>query len=129
MRVTGILNFAAIGAFAMAGCVDVNVPHVSKEELTSEERAKVEATIKDALKDPYSAHFDNFRSGRDKSGRKYVCVEVNARNSFGAYAGTSTYIGLFLAPTFFAVQSTGGGRNENYVRSQCDEIGLMRPLI
>lgn len=44
--------------------------------------------VKDSLKDPSSASFkNNFVS--DKS---YVCGQVNAKNSFGSYAGYKRYI-------------------------------------
>lgn len=46
-------------------------------------QSKIEAKIKDQLKDPESAQFRGLVSS--KSG-KYACIEWNAKNSMGGYA-------------------------------------------
>ncbi|HBY1389871.1 TPA: hypothetical protein MIQ18_24840 [Klebsiella pneumoniae] len=45
-------------------------------------------SVKAELKDPESATFKNQIIGRDG----YVCGQVNAKNSFGAYAGFKRYV-------------------------------------
>jgi hypothetical protein len=48
------------------------------------------------LKDPESARFSGVKLLRDKEGRVTgFCGYVNARNSFGGYAGKSYFIGTF----------------------------------
>lgn len=44
--------------------------------------------VKSVLKDPESANFKNQSVGRDG----YVCGQVNAKNSFGAYSGFKKYL-------------------------------------
>ncbi|MEI9572371.1 hypothetical protein ACDY94_21740 [Escherichia coli] len=47
-------------------------------------------SVKKSLKDSSSAKFSGEKSGRDGA----VCGYVNAKNSFGAYAGDSRYISI-----------------------------------
>ena len=56
------------------------------------------AFVKNLLKDPYSAHFDQISPARVSTCSYfgpwrgwYVQLSVNAKNSFGGYTGSSTY--------------------------------------
>jgi hypothetical protein len=60
--------------------------------LTKSQRIIIEKTIKDGLKDPYSAHFKwskNFSSCY--ANIKTYCAFVNAKNSFGGYIGYTPF--------------------------------------
>ena len=50
-------------------------------------------SVKESLKDPASAQFSNLRVYKgEKAGDKVVCGRVNARNSYGGYAGFAPFI-------------------------------------
>lgn len=55
-------------------------------ELTSDEIKAVESTVKDSLKDPYSAKFEHGDFPETDKNSLY-CGLVNAKNSYGAYTG------------------------------------------
>ncbi|AZV00286.1 peptidoglycan-binding protein [Paracoccus kondratievae] len=62
-----------------------------KREIKVKDEAIIQAVkdaVGDGLKDPFSAQYRNFRilpSGR-------ICGEVNAKNTYGAYVGWTTFI-------------------------------------
>lgn len=73
--------------------------------LTAEQTAAIEAGVRDRLKDPDSARFKGLRAAaKPPKGPKAtvstysVCGYVNARNSFGGYAGSAPFSGLLFAP-------------------------------
>ena len=47
----------------------------------------VKVAIEYSLKDPASVQYRNVRVVNKKDGRKAVCGEFNAKNSFGGYGG------------------------------------------
>lgn len=71
-----------IAAFAMAGCSEQRQADVVKAEVAAK------------MKDPESAKFTNL-----KVYLATLCGEVNAKNSFGAYAGADKFMGVKGAVT------------------------------
>lgn len=53
--------------------------------------AEAKESIKNQLKDPYSAVFENIYIGRAANGAPVVCGTVNAKNSYGAYVGRQAF--------------------------------------
>ena len=47
--------------------------------------------VKDLLKDPESAQFRNIKVVINTEGRKSVCGQVNAKNSYGGYTGFQSF--------------------------------------
>ena len=63
-------------------------------KLTAKDKAQAIEVVKKDLKDPYSAKFEEVRLAKrvtDKKPEKYtsefICLSVNAKNSYGAYIG------------------------------------------
>lgn len=53
--------------------------------------------VRQGLKDPYSAQFGRIGATQDPTTKTaYVCGEVNAKNSFGSYAGMSPFSGMLF---------------------------------
>lgn len=53
--------------------------------------------MQELLKDADSAKFRNVRFGVGSS-KATVCGDVNAKNTFGAYAGFTAFVGHFIGP-------------------------------
>lgn len=106
-------------------------------ELTNEQIEFVEAAVAKRLKDPSSATFpEKFSAVRNNSDKDSVtvCGRVNAKNSFGAYAGATPFY-ISLRPPFFGqtepfyalVTMVGGGEFEpEIVAEMCKEFGIDR---
>lgn len=54
--------------------------------LNVKEKAKMK--VRELLKDPYSAKFENLIIGKDG----FVCGSVNSKNSYGAYVGATLFV-------------------------------------
>lgn len=62
--------------------------------------AAAKAVVKQSLKDPDSAKFQNVRVV-DYNDGKVVCGEVNAKNSYGGYVGYASFVaGVLNAKTY-----------------------------
>lgn len=104
-------------AVTLGGCATAlsKVERGTPVDLTAMQRASVEKGVRDSLKDPASATFGTMAAAVDKTGAITVCGTVNARNSYGGYAGAQPYIGMFVvvpekdkqSPVFVA-QAVGG---------------------
>lgn len=70
---------AGLIAVALAGCGKEPTP----EQLKAFKEVKAQGAIKQLLKDPDSAKFQNMNG---------MCGEVNSKNSFGAYTGYQKFI-------------------------------------
>lgn len=70
--------------------------------------------VKSKLKDPYSAQFSNVRL-LDFNDGKIVCGDVNAKNSFGGYTGSSTFI---ASPSEYLFYGGSRGRVGDFVISE-----------
>jgi len=77
MKIFGLLTAASL----LAGC----------DQHAGAKRA-VEDAVKEQLRDPSSAEFENVRAFGSPS-MTTVCGTVNARNGFGGYAGRQGYLG------------------------------------
>lgn len=60
--------------------------HVQARQLSEQEIKAVEATVREGLKDPYSADFKHGDFPETEKNSLY-CGLVNAKNSYGAYTG------------------------------------------
>lgn len=58
---------------------------VSARELTAKEKGIIEKVAKEQMKDPDSAKF----TWQDYKGGEIYCAHVNAKNSYGGYAGNA----------------------------------------
>lgn len=107
------INVVLISAVLLSGCAGVlpTMPvEPTKQELLSYDygeypsdyKGTIESYIKPMLKDPESAQFTNYSSPKKDwlsdnqlSGRTYIgwliCVDVNAKNSYGGYVGRKTH--------------------------------------
>ncbi|MCG8272376.1 hypothetical protein MIC97_12785 [Aquamicrobium sp. NLF2-7] len=88
---------------------------------------RVKEGIAAILKDPESARFGDFTAAMTPDGAIYVCGTVNARNSFGGYAGSSPFVGVLAndnAP--FKVERLGSDENEiARVITRCQAVGAL----
>jgi len=65
---------------------------VATRPLTAGEIRIIEEAVRATLKDPDSARFNHPFADRFSVGEHYYCGQVNARNSFGGYAGLQSFI-------------------------------------
>ena len=105
-----------IGAFllGLSGCVTIYPSYApTEEELANADygekptqyKEQIETYVKAILIDPESAQFTDYStpnkgwSSKSPGSFKYfgwlVCVDVNAKNSFGGYVGRNTYYFIF----------------------------------
>ncbi len=61
-------------------------------DATSAQLVVIKKAFADRLKDPYSTKFKDVRIASDGT----MCGEVNAKNSYGAYIGYTTFNGLYF---------------------------------
>ncbi|MGO7817934.1 hypothetical protein ACC684_11715 [Rhizobium ruizarguesonis] len=96
--------------------------------LSEVEQSAIQAGVRLRLKDPTSPLFGGMAATRDSRGFVYVCGLVNAKNSYGGYAGDQPYFGMLVgnAPTVsFAVVGFGGTDTESgAILSACKEYGV-----
>ncbi|MCM2441059.1 hypothetical protein HGO34_15165 [Agrobacterium vitis] len=87
---------------------------VLRYQLSDSEEALVEQTVRDGFKDPESARFDEVAATQSQDGGVVVCGLVNARNSFGGYAGRSPFMGMLtknkVGETVFLVLTSGSSK-------------------
>ena len=89
---------AVILASSFTGIVHADEPLPPKEWFTLEEAiSAVKKEVVKEFKDPYSARFEQLRYNHEEGGPYSVCGTVNAKNSYGAYAGAVPFYGLLLA--------------------------------
>jgi hypothetical protein len=130
-------------AIMVAGCA----PQHSERQQYSPSRAPIEPYaltdahlqgimdgVRQGLKDPYSAQFGRIGATQDTTNNTaYVCGEVNAKNSFGSYAGMSPFSGMLFpqAPELgFALLAIADvdiavdDIDEQVILQQCAQHGL-----
>lgn len=86
---------AAVLALAVLIHNPVSSNAAQRVKLGNADIAMVKSAVKTLLKDPYSAQITNIVASSN-DGLITICGLVNAKNSFGAYAGAD----LFYLPTF-----------------------------
>lgn len=84
-----------IATASLAACV--NTISITTEPMTPPTGAvaSVKAAIAHDLKDPSSARFREIVAYRTSAGDTIICGEVNAKNSYGAYAGFEPFYSRF----------------------------------
>lgn len=121
--------FAAGIAITLGGCVTterqtrLTVDHI---KLSSSQNHAIKTGVLQSLKDPSSAMFGPIVASREptKPNKTYVCGTVNARNSFGGYAGAKMFYGVLTGSDFMPVL-WGGTDDEDYMVAQmCLRVGL-----
>ncbi|MDF2621428.1 MAG: hypothetical protein K0S00_4087 [Xanthobacteraceae bacterium] len=124
-RAWGVIIFFLISL----GCFVAHA-HAAKKEaalpygLSAAEIAAVESGVREDLKDPDSAKFSGFVATKEpSSGMVTVCGYVNARNSFGGYAGKKLFYGLLAVPQINFIP-IGLGGNEAVHASMCRDAGI-----
>jgi hypothetical protein len=116
----GILALAACSSAGMQGSQDfVPTPY----ELSAGERSTVEAAVTRTLKDPTSPIFGSIVGGIDRSGGRYACGFVNAKNSFGGYTGDTPFEGSFTADGF----KVGFMGWDTVAPAVCKRLGMSEP--
>lgn len=92
--------------------------------LSEAQKEIVRVGVRDALKDPMSAQFAELLGGVNTKGVVTVCGHVNAKNSYGGYAGASPFLGV-LDEHFFTVAVIGGAKTSSQaVYTLCERLGL-----
>lgn len=112
-------------AAASLGPAAAGPTKTQRVQLTADQRAMVEAGVRKELKDPESARFGKMLAKPDTGQMILVCGLVNARNSYGGYAGPGPYIGFLLEKGFVVIglgnaESSAGQANA----IQCAKHGL-----
>lgn len=72
----------------LAGCN--TIPETAKGPLPPNAASLLAMTMKASLKDPYSVRDPAYVIIQEK-GVHYACVQLNAKNSFGGYAGMTRF--------------------------------------
>lgn len=62
-----------------------------KEEATPEDKERTMAAVKEKLRDPESARFQNIYALQGSNGKRSYCGFVNAKNAFGGYVGKTLF--------------------------------------
>jgi hypothetical protein len=87
---------AIMMALALAGCANAGAQMqlrsmpVEPVSLTPDQRQAVDNTLRGLMKDPDSVKIKNIVSTR-RDGTIFVCGSINAKNSYGGYAGFSPF--------------------------------------
>lgn len=127
------LSAIAVGML-LSGCAPVGqqapeLKLLAPVALNAAQTDAVEAGVRHGLKDPASAQFRNMRAGQNGESVT-VCGEVNARNSFGGFAGFSPFIGMLSKhkdtgkPAFIVISMESTGNGPIITRKLCSEHGL-----
>jgi hypothetical protein len=134
MRRMGLFCALAAGlcmawiAPAAAGDGHTYKPH----KLTQVEQKIVKFAVAMQLKDPGSPVFGNMAASVSDVGVVQVCGTVNAKNSYGAYAGLAPYLGVLVTSgagnRVFAVSAIGDGGDNSAlaVITICQARGIGR---
>lgn len=100
---------------------------VSPITLSAAETAAVRGYVRGMLKDPDSARFGKMVAGRSASGEALVCLDVNAKNSFGGYTGMLPYMVAMRGRDLRLISYARDGELARYVYGFCAERGLRFP--
>ena len=90
--------FAIASCAMLSGCAHAQdapagggVP-LPPAQLTNGMQQAAETAVGGKLKDPYSAHYKDFRAYQQDSSTFIICGTVNAKNSYGGYVGDVPFI-------------------------------------
>lgn len=114
-------SLGVLAVIGLAGC-GMQMDALKPASLSPADITAVHAGLRDTLKDPASAQFDEPHAGLDKDGTMLVCGHVNARNSFGGYTGKQPFVGVLTPkPTQkFTPLMIGSTSSEEFaVRARC----------
>lgn len=112
MKVLGIIIAVVLGVFGLMVLYGLMLPSLDERaarakaaglksvELYPSDESDVRDGMASALKDPSSARYGAFHGYLDEEGLVIVCGTVNARNSFGGYAGEVAFYGLLMRGMF-----------------------------
>ena len=119
-----------IACIALAGCSTSAIVQAEKDDpltevqLTPQQRAVVERTIRADLKDPGSAKFGNMVAGMNARNTITVCGMVSAKNSYDGSTGPRTFAGILSDDsTEFIVMAFD--REDATVNATCRTRGLV----
>jgi len=80
-------------AYEEMGRYSASLQEFLKSGGTEEEAIKkAQAVVANKLKDPDSAKFRNVVIKQNYTRAKFICGQVNGKNSYGAYAGFSQFV-------------------------------------
>jgi hypothetical protein len=96
-------------AVALAACEPTVPVAVARAPAVSAETELAQALVADSLKDPASAQFRGVESFILSTGDRVVCGEVNAKNSYGGYAGFSPFYVRHAGATVKRIYVDGPG--------------------
>lgn len=132
VRTTPLMLLLAGCATAPAALDPAEVAAVKSEAAPDREAgiAMIESTIRNSLKDPDSAQFvwpNDFVQGwyQRPFGKRYygwiTCGTVNAKNSYGGYAGRTAAVGVIRSGV--VVEANIDEPNSSFVAEACQKIG------
>ena len=98
MKRKGFFIVAYIIATSTIALAKSKSGYLSDYILTKKDNLIIENAVRASLKDPNSALFGRIAAARQTDGTLKVCGEVNARNSFGGYAGMKPYLAIYNPP-------------------------------
>lgn len=95
--------------------------------LSGEILALVQADVGRSLKDPGSAIYGTILATRDAADDVYVCGEVNAKNSFGAFTGNTTFVTVIrkLSDGTMRVQWTEIGSDDASIKTTAESCEML----
>lgn len=108
------------GLFVIASLLAATTFSVAARDLLPKEKTLIEGVTKQRLKDPDSAKF----YWQDYKGSTIYCAHVNAKNSYGGYAGKSLLIaGVKTNAEGEIISAEVTTHNDNMMDSICTEEG------
>ena len=93
---------------------------IKKNDLASDQAIK--QAVREQLKDPDSARFTDMHSIRDIAGFLHTCGMVNAKNSYGGYAGPKPFYALSTGQKVaHAMVATDEKWHVEFVSNRCSD--------
>ena len=118
----------ALTAYQTSGAVAAPFDIAEDAEIGPVKSRVIQDGVLRDLKDPESAKFGRTKLANVEDGIEFVCGFVNAKNSYGGYAGPILYNGILFAgrdgiPKFRLVSIASENSNEE-IASACRSFGI-----
>ena len=92
--------------------------------LDPRQQEAIVAGVSKWMKNPASASFGPIAGVKLRQGRIAVCGEVDGRNSAGAYAGMSRFVGVMMGNEFVVAGIAHNGKPRAEIDSICQRSGI-----
>lgn len=94
------------------------------DTLTAKQKALVKTQVASVMKDPWSVVMGPMYAKKTPSGAIAVCGTVNAKNSYGAWAGFSWYQASVVG-NYATLITPPRGASDLAIQADCQKYGVM----